>query len=313
MIDPARTVAGDHYTYVPNPYYYKKSAIRYSEVDVKIIPQNSSMLQALKTGQIDLAEGDPSTGAAANSAGFNVVATPYETIMLYISDWKGKVTPALADVRVRQAINYAIDRKTISRALFGPYAAPTDVLLTTDATPKKTYYPYNPQKAKALLAAAGYSKGVTIKAFDFAGLGQFGDPLIQAAASDLQKVGINLDVKTAATGGVWVQYLHSKKFPISETGFPFVTTPIMTPTYLLPPGDNFGEYDPVVRKLYYQGLNAANPIPAWKRMWDRVAKQAYFVPLVSQDTLWYVSKHVGGVTSSKARVGMALPQEWYPR
>lgn len=312
MIDQARTVNGDHYTLVPNPYYYKKSAIRYSEVDVKIITDTSSMLQALKTGQLDIADGDPSTAAAAKAAGFKVLSTPYETIMMYISDWRGKLVKALGDVRVRQAINYAIDRKTITKGLFGQYATPTSILVTSDASPSRNFYPYNPAKAKALLKAAGYPNGFTMRAFDFAP-GQFGDPLVQAAASDLAKVGIKVNIKPDSTGGVWEQDRNSKKFSMYYTGFPIVPTNVMTPTYLLPPdGNNFNEYDPVVEKLYYQGLKARNPIPYWKRMWQRVATQSYFMPLVMQNTVEYVSNRVGGVRTSQARVGMILPQEWYP-
>src|SRR5262249_27810176 len=53
-LDPAQTVAGDHYTYVPNPYYYDANSIKYGEVDLKVILVISSLVQALEAGQLDI-------------------------------------------------------------------------------------------------------------------------------------------------------------------------------------------------------------------------------------------------------------------
>ena len=51
-----------------NSNYYDKSAIKFSEVDYKAISSPSSILAALQAGQLDAAQGDPSTAAAAASA-----------------------------------------------------------------------------------------------------------------------------------------------------------------------------------------------------------------------------------------------------
>src|SRR5438477_7012711 len=49
-LDPSQTVTGDHYTYVPNNFYWNKGAVKYGQVVVKIIKDPSSMLQAFETG-----------------------------------------------------------------------------------------------------------------------------------------------------------------------------------------------------------------------------------------------------------------------
>ena len=74
MLEASGTVAGSHYTYVPNPHYYDKSAIHFSSVTFTVIPSATTMFQALESGQLDLAaQGNTATTvAAAKSAGFAV-------------------------------------------------------------------------------------------------------------------------------------------------------------------------------------------------------------------------------------------------
>lgn len=73
---------------------------------------------------------------------------------------------ALSDKRVRQAINYAIDRKALldtvwngKGTLIGSMVPPTDPWYED----LSTTYPYDPAKAKKLLAEAGYEKGLTLR------------------------------------------------------------------------------------------------------------------------------------------------------
>ena len=65
MLDASATVTGDQYTYIPNPNYYDKAAAHWKKVVVKVITDPQSMLNAMKTGQVQVANGDPTTIAAA--------------------------------------------------------------------------------------------------------------------------------------------------------------------------------------------------------------------------------------------------------
>src|SRR6185369_2920004 len=102
----------------------------------------------------------------------------------------------LDDIRVRQAIAYAIDRKAIvtfkgagsSREAVS--VVPSGYLGTDEKAP---LYPYDPVKAKQLLTEAGYPNGLTIKTIHTTLTGM--QTLIEAVQAQLKKVGINLDIE----------------------------------------------------------------------------------------------------------------------
>src|SRR5262249_41958618 len=117
VVVPSKTVIGDHYTYTPNPSYYDQAAIRFSEVDVKIITQPSTMLSAIGAGQLDVAYGDITTADQAAKAGLTVIHEPNGWDGLNIVDRSGTTSKPIGDVRVRQALNYALDRAAITKGL----------------------------------------------------------------------------------------------------------------------------------------------------------------------------------------------------
>jgi len=76
-----------------------------------------------------------------------------------------KSNPPLSDLRVRQALNYAINRKAINRAVLGDLGEPQWALWPSNSIffppSLNGYYAYNPAKAKTLLAEAGYPHGIS--------------------------------------------------------------------------------------------------------------------------------------------------------
>jgi len=165
-LDVAATITGKSYTYVPNEHYYDKSRIKWDKVVVQVFEDQNAGIQAMKAGQLKVLVSDPFTGnanAGNLSADLRIVSDPVQWTGLILTDREGVFQPELKDVRVRQAINYALDRPLISQALFGKMAEPTVQLQSNgfmgyDPAIEKRY-PYNPEKAKALLADAGYPNG----------------------------------------------------------------------------------------------------------------------------------------------------------
>ncbi len=104
--------------------------------------------------------------------------------------------PPFTDKRVRQALNYAVDKDAIDKALYGGLATPMVSPLPEaqwgfDKT--MTGYPYDPAKAKELLAAAGVQPGLKVELLAYStprGYNPAGPDLAVALQGYFQKVGI---------------------------------------------------------------------------------------------------------------------------
>jgi peptide/nickel transport system substrate-binding protein len=309
-LDYSHTVPGDHYTFVPNPYYWDKSAIKFKQIYMKAFADPSSALQAQQAGQIDVQwSTDSSTAAAAEASGLQVVSAPFAVQFFQLN---AKASKPLSDTRVRQAMNYAIDRKAIAKALYGKYAAPSsEFTITPDADPGlQNYYAYNPTKAKSLLAAAGYSNGFT---FNMDVGNDPGAKLAGLVAHYLQAVGIKANVVTFPTGSAYVNAIFGFKddswLLAADVGVP---TPVEFPSFI-GKASAFGPPEPTnpqVEQLYFHGLKSSNPTKAWKKAWSIITTDAWFLPISTISDLVYVSKSVGGVKMSPADP-YSYPTEWF--
>jgi peptide/nickel transport system substrate-binding protein len=110
---------------------------------------------------------------------------------VHFLDTNGTHVKALADVRVRQALNCAIDRQAIAKNLFQGAVEPTAGTVTLDySNPALTnMYPYDLANAKQLLAAAGYPHGFTFGIVAASSGTLTGIPLMQAIAQYWANIG----------------------------------------------------------------------------------------------------------------------------
>lgn len=199
VLDTAQTVDGDHYTFVPNENYWNPDAIEWEEVVVRVLPDTNAALQALQSGQIqaDMNTTGQVVEQARSSDGIEVAEGSGAVQALFLMDRGGEVTPPLGDVRVRQALNHAVDREAIATALGGDYTPTAQIApVGTDGHDDALddMYEYDPELAKEMLAEAGYADGFTIDALSIS-LFQT-DTLAQAVASQLAEVGVTLEIKS---------------------------------------------------------------------------------------------------------------------
>ncbi|MDR1077526.1 MAG: ABC transporter substrate-binding protein, partial [Propionibacteriaceae bacterium] len=219
VLDPAQTITGDTYVYFPNPNYWDKANIHWDKVTIKVIPNINSVLSALRSGQADFAQGDFTTAQAAKEAGLTTHFVPQVFQGIALNDRDGQMTPALADIRVRQAINYALNREVITSALLGETGVPTTQTVNgIGYVPAlDDFYPYDPDKARALLAEAGYADGLDLPTLStpFAS----GDLVTQAIAGQLAEVGINLVVESKADANEFFNLMATGAYPVAWIGF----------------------------------------------------------------------------------------------
>jgi peptide/nickel transport system substrate-binding protein len=315
VLDKANSVSGDHYTYTANPSYYDKSAQHWKKITVKVIASTTSALQALRSGQIDLMSGDAQTAETAKSAGLQVFHSPSYWNGMFLLDRGGSKTKALGDVRVRQALNFAVDRAAIAKAVYGEYASANDQPNTPgwDAYDQSlgTFYSYDVAKAKQLLAAAGYPNGFTMDV-NYTSFDQT-DPMMQAIASQLSKIGVTLKLKPNANISEYGTDLTSGKY--AATSLTFGGQPQYQnvgenwlPTSVLNP---FKVADPAFLKQFAEA-SAASPADIdakMKALESTIVKDAYTLPVIQGDALIYARAGLKGVQLNP-QGGRVNPLDW---
>jgi peptide/nickel transport system substrate-binding protein len=169
---------------------------QFKTVTYKVIPEQSARIASLRTGDIDLTAGFSVDQLAGLEQSPNIKAgsvASTRTAMLY-ADTTEK---PMDDVRVRQAVNYAIDKETIVNSLLLGETKPSQGQVLTEAylgfNKEVEPYPYDPAKAEQLLADAGYANGLDLElTYPTGSAAMIPDQIVQAIQADLAKVGINL-------------------------------------------------------------------------------------------------------------------------
>jgi peptide/nickel transport system substrate-binding protein len=167
--------AGDYISLVPNPNYREEGKPYLDGVIVKILPSREVGIQLLGTGEItvlwDLTEADFPTldkmeGVAWAGALYGSGENELLVFNLGASDGSAPADPSaaphpiLSDLRVRQAIQYAIDKQLIVETLlFGNVKVGTTVLPAGPFACPQEPSEFNVEKAKALLEEAGWVVG----------------------------------------------------------------------------------------------------------------------------------------------------------
>ncbi len=163
---------------------------------VKIIPEASSRAMAIETGEVDIIDrpGVDDVSRLESTDGLVVFKKPgYGIHGFQYNCSEGHVT---SDTKVRQAIMYAIDKETICQALYGSIGE-----TATHGLVAPQYFgyvdmgvqPYDPEKAKELLAEAGYPNGLDLSVMTYNGYNK-GVELAEAIKDYLGKVGINVTI-----------------------------------------------------------------------------------------------------------------------
>lgn len=127
------------------------------------------------------------------------------------------------DKRVRQAIAYAVNRDDIlklfepmAKPLYGPVSPTCVGALQENEIPEEHKYPYNPEKAKALLKEAGYGSGLRLETVASTTIPHVIQPL-QVVQQHLAKAGIALKLHTTDTPG-YLRDSRANKYPINIYG-----------------------------------------------------------------------------------------------
>jgi MYXO-CTERM domain-containing protein len=238
-------VKDDHITLQAFQDYWRDPP-KIAQLVFKVIPDPSARLMALQAGevhgieyidpkQLDIVRNDPKL-QLISQAGMNVGYVALNCGEGYVdANGNGKwdageevevpgAFEPFKDVRVRQAIAYAIDKESIVRNLYQGAAT-----VAVEGMPPSLFgynknitgYPYNPQKARDLLAAAGYPDGFTISLWNMpVSRPYFPVPteIAEAIQADLAAVGITVELFTE-DWGTYLQDTEAGKHSMAMLGW----------------------------------------------------------------------------------------------
>jgi peptide/nickel transport system substrate-binding protein len=186
---------GSQWVLAKNPNYYGQKP-KVDKVIFKIIPNASSRLALLKSGAVDIAYDLPLKDIKALQSSSNVQVIRYPSRFVVFLGMNSKVKP-FNNVKVRQAISYAVPYKTIiSQVLQGygrqltspiPFGTPTH-------TDKYFVYKTDYTKAKQLLAQAGYPNGFTTTLNVASGVDEGTETAVWVQQA-LKKIGIKVQIQ----------------------------------------------------------------------------------------------------------------------
>lgn len=209
-----------------NETYYGKAAgdepdrsAKVDRVEVYIMDDSAAVVSALRSGQLDVATMLNADDAKVLEGEFDIYNSPQNMVQAFFMN--NSVAP-FDDVRVRQAVSYAINRKELIDSVFGGFATP----VYSNFSPAMSVY-YNEtlegaydrdiQKAKDLLKEAGYENGfeTTVRV---PALYQPHIDTAQVLAQQLAEVGITLKIETVEWA-TWLDEVYSDaKYEATITG-----------------------------------------------------------------------------------------------
>jgi peptide/nickel transport system substrate-binding protein len=250
---------GDHYTYTPNPEYYDKTRQQWKKIVLRVVDDTNTAFNALATGQVQVnMVGGEQLLEKAKSEGFDVTEGNPWGLALFVWDRSGKLSKPLADVRVRQAMAYALDRDSIAKVV-GPSTKPLDQFGLPElvgADPElASRYTYDVDKAKQLLDEAGYADGFSVTM-----LVNSHDPGakngVAAAVEQLAQIGVKVELKNAPET-TFFSDIASAKYPLGATSWAILgdVPSNANRLYKLPFSavlNPFASVDPDLEKAYQQ-------------------------------------------------------------
>ncbi|GAA3319616.1 ABC transporter substrate-binding protein [Arthrobacter ramosus] len=310
VLDTAATVTGTSYSYHRNPNYWDKGLVHYDNLVLNVYGDQTSLLNAIKSGQLNAANtADNNTLTEIQAAGYKVNPLQLNWAGLILFDRAGTTNPALKDVRVRQALNYAFDTKAMLQSIGQGYGElTTQVFPPSSAAYDKSLdsrYAYNPAKAKELLAQAGYASGLTLKLPSSALMGNTLPALI---TQQLKDVGITAEFTD--TGNNFIADLLAPKYGVSymileqQSDWQLINMKISPTAPWNPYKYEDPKVDELINKIHVGSTDEQTA--AAKELNKYIVEQAWFAP-------WYRPQS-SFVTDARTKVevqtGNAYPFIW---
>ncbi len=225
--------------------------VNIDNIEFRMMPDAASQISAFQNGELDIisVSGDQ-VAAFENNPDYNVIQAPANSLQLMAMNLDNE---ALADVRVRQAINYAVDKDALIETVWWGYGQkigshyPTVLKEYVDHSED---YTYDPDRARELLNEAGYSDGLTLQMYlpqNYTAYVNAG----QVIADQLEQVGIHCEI-TIVEWATWLSDVYTnRQYDLTVVGHTGRLDPyVLLARYDSQSGENYFNYsNPEVDQL----------------------------------------------------------------
>lgn len=295
-------IPGQRLVLEKNKEWWKPNRPFLDEVEYRIYPQ-TSIATAMEAGEIDYTAFLEIPEAVRLSKGKNLKLVPGSAGYTFLYFAANVDHPVLKDKRVRQAINYAIDRTRIQSEVMGGIA-PEMTLVFPEYSPGYNKalagsVSYDPAKSKALLSAAGYSGSAPELPLSFSASLTATEGIMTVIQNDLKKLGMNtrLDKKESS---VYIDSYIKKNLP-GGMSFLLGYAGMYPSTFLLGPvaPPNFMHFDDVAFKDqltdWFKKANLKESAPAAFEAFNKLMlDEAFLNPVVSNTSPHLLNNRVQG-------------------
>lgn len=219
-------------TTVPGVEHHWRVTPFYKDVTFLMVPEEATRVAMLKNGEADLAPISYDSIDTVKASGLHIASIQKEwsplirfTGLVMTDPKRTNANAPWAKKEVRQALNYAVDKDAIAKNIFKGQAVPTGASMPLAVWSDIPPYPYDPAKAKQLLAQAGYPNGFdlplrTLTANPGAELPAIGE----AVALYWQAIGVNVKIVPSDWNTIRGELLGFKAndYLFTQRGQPFV-------------------------------------------------------------------------------------------
>jgi glutathione transport system substrate-binding protein len=300
---------GDHLRVEKNPNYYKPGLPKVDSITLRPTPENATRVAMLQSGtahfvypmapeQMKSLEGNPNVEAVAKPSvwarymNMNVTKKPFD------------------DVRVRHALNHAVNKRAFAKVVFSGFAEPMNSIMAdpVEFHRKQGEYAYDPNKAKQLLAEAGHPNGfeteiwgantsTTIRGMEFIQQ-QLALVGVKAKIVPMER-GTRVEKMEAVSIQTAEMRMNHGGWSPSTGEADWAIRPLFGTESHPPKSFNLGFYsNPKVDELIQQGLAIPDPgkrAAIYGEIQKVIWNDAPWIFLVSENNLWAKSKKLEGV------------------
>jgi peptide/nickel transport system substrate-binding protein len=304
----AQWLPGQYTLLKRNPYYWERDAngVQYPYLDavkLEYLPNDNSRMLKLEGGQLDAAVNVPYNliGSIGAMHGLHADTTPQFGVMAI--SLNQKFAP-FRDIKVRQAMNYAVNRDAMVKAVFLGHAQPalSPIDQGVDFWTGKYGYTYDLAKAKSLMAASSYPHGFKTTLLTISG-DSLGGNIAILMQQEFKQIGIDMSIQPL---DATTQYATQQKEQY-QMAYGYGTSDNLDPnenlTYSIDPvnGGADSAYthwnDPQVVKIFHQtqtAINTAARAKLYDQLQQLVMERGPFMWLVNPTNSYAYHDNVHG-------------------